>query len=224
MTQRKMLTGVAMLLAGATLSDPTRVDVRGKVRLGRDVSIDINVLLIGDVVLGARVKIGPNCVVENASIGDDTVVHANSVIDQAVVGQGCIVGPFARLRPGTVLGSGAHIGNFVEVKNSSLGAGSKANHLTYLGDADVGAGVNVGAGSVTFNYDGANKWRTTIADGAFIGSGSMLVAPVAIGANATIGAGSTITADAPADKLTLARAKQTTVEGWQRPTKQKPKP
>jgi bifunctional UDP-N-acetylglucosamine pyrophosphorylase/glucosamine-1-phosphate N-acetyltransferase len=213
-----------LLLAGATLSDPTRVDVRGKVRLGRDVSIDINVLLIGDVVLGARVKIGPNCVVENASIGDDTVVHANSVIDQAVVGQGCIVGPFARLRPGTVLGSGAHIGNFVEVKNSSLGAGSKANHLTYLGDADVGAGVNVGAGSVTCNYDGANKWRTTIADGAFIGSGSMLVAPVAIGANATIGAGSTITADAPADKLTLARAKQTTVEGWQRPTKQKPKP
>jgi bifunctional UDP-N-acetylglucosamine pyrophosphorylase/glucosamine-1-phosphate N-acetyltransferase len=212
-----------LLLAGATLSDPARVDVRGRVTIGRDVSIDINVLFIGEVVLGARVKIGPNCILENASIGDDTEVHANSVIDRADVGQRCIVGPFARLRPGTVLGPGAHIGNFVEVKNSNLGAGSKANHLTYLGDADVGAGVNVGAGSVTCNYDGANKWRTTIEDGVFIGSGSMLVAPVAIGSNATIGAGSTITADAPAGQLTIARAKQITVEGWQRPTKQKPK-
>jgi bifunctional UDP-N-acetylglucosamine pyrophosphorylase/glucosamine-1-phosphate N-acetyltransferase len=190
--------------------------------LGRDVSIDVNVIFIGDVVLGARVKIGPNCIVAHASLGDDTEVHANSMIDRAQVGARCIVGPFARLRPGTVLGPGAHIGNFVEVKNSSIGAGSKANHLTYLGDADVGVGVNVGAGSVTCNYDGVDKWRTSIEDGAFIGSGSMLVAPVAIGADATIGAGSTITANAPADKLTLARAKQTTVEGWQRPSKQKP--
>jgi bifunctional UDP-N-acetylglucosamine pyrophosphorylase/glucosamine-1-phosphate N-acetyltransferase len=211
-----------LMLAGATLIDPQRVDVRGRVTVGRDVSIDINVVFIGEVVLGDRVRIGPHCTIANATLGDDTEVHANSLIDRAIVGPRCVVGPFARLRPGTVLGPGAHIGNFVEVKNSTVGADSKANHLTYLGDADVGAGVNVGAGSVTCNYDGVNKWRTTIGDGAFIGSGSMLVAPVKIGANATVGAGSAITADAPAGKLTLARARQTTIETWVRPTKPKP--
>lgn len=208
-----------LMRAGATLADPTRVDVRGEVTLGRDVFIDVNAVLEGEIHLGARVKIGPNCLLRNAKIGDDTEVLANSIIDDAVVASNCRIGPFARLRPGTVLHSEAHVGNFVEVKNSELGVRAKANHLSYLGDAQVGNEVNVGAGTITCNYDGANKWPTVIEDGAFIGSGSMLVAPLRIGAQATIGAGSTITASTPPGKLTLTRSKQTSIDGWKRPIK-----
>jgi bifunctional UDP-N-acetylglucosamine pyrophosphorylase/glucosamine-1-phosphate N-acetyltransferase len=181
----------------------------------------VNAVFEGRVVLGDRVRIGPNCMLRNVSLGADTEVRANSVLEEAQAGSRCSIGPFARLRPGTQLADGVHIGNFVEVKNSIVGRGSKANHLTYLGDSDVGAEVNIGAGTITCNYDGVNKSRTTIGDGAFIGSGNMLVAPVAIGANATTGAGSTITRDAPAGKLTLARARQSTIEGWQRPVKRR---
>lgn len=211
----------AALRAGATLADPARFDQRGELVLGRDVFIDVNVVCEGRVVLGDRVRVGPNCVLRDVRIGADSRVFAGSVLDGAVVGSRCDVGPMARLRPGAELADGAHIGNFVEVKNSRIGAGSKANHLTYLGDADVGAGVNVGAGTITCNYDGANKSRTVIEDGAFIGSGNMLVAPVTIGADATTGAGSTITRDAPAGGLTLARARQVTIEGWRRPTRRR---
>ena len=169
--------------------------------------------------MAAGVKIGPNCSITDSQIGAGTEVFANSIIDHAIVGENCRIGPFARVRPDTTLHHDVHIGNFVEIKSSEIGAGSKANHLTYVGDARVGSGVNIGAGSITCNYDGQNKWPTLIEDGAFIGSGSMLVAPVRIGAGATIGAGSTITQNAPDGELTLTRAKQTTVAGWQRPQK-----
>ena len=205
-----------LMLAGVTLVDPARVDVRGEVLAGRDVFIDINAVLIGTVTLGARVRIGPNCVIRDAVIGADTEIFANSLIEQAVIGHDCRVGPYARLRPGTVLQEAVHIGNFVELKETLLGAGSKANHLSYLGDAVIGQGVNIGAGSITCNYDGANKWPTVIDDGAFIGSGSMLVAPLTIGARATVGAGSTVTSNAPRETLTLTRAPQVTIEGWRR--------
>ena len=208
-----------LMLAGATLADPTRIDIRGDVQVGRDVFIDVNTVFIGKVQLAAGVKVGPNCVIADSKIGEGTDIHANSVIDHAIVAQHCRIGPFARLRPGTVMHREVHIGNFVEVKNTEIGAGSKANHLTYLGDSRVGKGVNVGAGSVTVNYDGANKWPTLIEDGASIGSGSMLVAPVRIGAGATIGAGSTITASTSDNKLTLERSKQVTVDAWKRPPK-----
>jgi bifunctional UDP-N-acetylglucosamine pyrophosphorylase/glucosamine-1-phosphate N-acetyltransferase len=171
------------------------------------------------VKLGDRVRLGAGCVVRDCEIGPDTQVQPNCVLEESLVGEGCVIGPFARLRPGTRLGSGVHIGNFVEVKKSTLGPGSKANHLTYLGDATVGSGVNVGAGTITCNYDGVNKWPTTIGDGAFIGSGTMLVAPVRVGTDATIGAGSTITRDAPDGKLTVERSKQLTLNAWKRPTK-----
>jgi len=210
-----------LMLRGVTLVDPARFDARGPVSVGRDVCIDVNVVFEGKVTLGDRVRIGPNVVLKDTTVGDDTVVFPNCVIDSAVIGAKCNIGPFARFRPSSTLAAGVHIGNFVEVKNSILGAGSKSNHLTYLGDTTVGEKVNVGAGTVTCNYDGANKWRTEIGDGAFIGSGAMLVAPVTIGAGATIGAGSTITRDAPEGKLTLERSKQVTLEGWKRP--QKPK-
>ena len=208
-----------LMLAGATLADPARIDVRGDIEVERDVYIDVNAVLIGKVHLGTRVRIGPNCIIQNARIGADTEVFANSVIENAVVGENCRIGPFARLRPETVLHRGAHIGNFVEIKKSEIGSGSKANHLSYVGDSRVGNDVNIGAGTITCNYDGANKWPTVIEDGTFIGSGSMLVAPVRIGAGATIGAGSTITANAPDAKLTLTRAVQTTSDTWKRPTK-----
>jgi bifunctional UDP-N-acetylglucosamine pyrophosphorylase/glucosamine-1-phosphate N-acetyltransferase len=201
------------------LADPARFDQRGTLALGRDVFIDVNTVFEGRVVLGDRVRIGPNCVLRDVTVGADTQVFANCVLERSEIGNACHVGPYARTRPGSVLADGVHIGNFVEVKNSHIGAGSKANHLTYLGDADVGAGVNVGAGTITVNYDGANKSRTTIGDGAAIGSGNMLVAPVTIGEKATTGAGSTITREAPAGKLTLARSRQVTVDGWQRPAK-----
>ena len=209
----------ALLLAGVTLVDPLRIDVRGELEVGRDTQIDANVVFEGRVRLGHRVSIGPNCVIRDSEIGDDSVVFPNCVIERANIGPGCRIGPFARFRPSSTLARGVHVGNFVEVKNSVLGAGSKSNHLTYLGDAVIGSGVNVGAGTVTCNYDGVNKSQTHIDDGAFIGSGSMLVAPVRIGARATIGAGSTITKDTPPDKLTLERSKQVTIDAWQRPTK-----
>jgi bifunctional UDP-N-acetylglucosamine pyrophosphorylase/glucosamine-1-phosphate N-acetyltransferase len=174
-------------------------------------------VFIGKVQLAARVRIGPNCLIKDTSIGADTEVFSNCVIEDAQIGEHCRVGPFARLRPHTTLARGVHIGNFVEVKNSEIGAGSKANHLSYVGDARVGSGVNVGAGTITCNYDGANKWPTEIGDGAFIGSGSMLVAPVRIGAGSTVGAGSTITSNAPPGKLTLTRAPQVTSSNWTRP-------
>jgi len=208
-----------LMLAGVTVADPARLDVRGSVQTGSDVYLDVNVILVGNVKLGNRVRIGPNCYIRDAEIGDDTEVLPNCVIDRAVVGPGCHIGPFARLRPETTLHRDVHIGNFVEVKKSEIGAGSKANHLTYLGDAIVGEKVNIGAGTITCNYDGANKSVTVIGDGAFIGSGSMLVAPVKVGVNATIGAGSTITRPAPDNQLTLERGKQVTVEGWKRPVK-----
>jgi bifunctional UDP-N-acetylglucosamine pyrophosphorylase/glucosamine-1-phosphate N-acetyltransferase len=207
------------MLAGATLVDPARIDIRGHVEVGRDVFIDVNAVLIGKVKLAAGVKIGPNCVISNSQIGAGTEVYANSIIDNASVAENCRIGPFARVRPETILHHDVHIGNFVEIKSSEIGAGSKANHLSYVGDARVGSGVNVGAGSITCNYDGQNKWPTLIEDRAFIGSGSMLVAPVKIGAGATIGAGSTITENAPGGELTLTRAKQGTVPGWKRPHK-----
>jgi bifunctional UDP-N-acetylglucosamine pyrophosphorylase / glucosamine-1-phosphate N-acetyltransferase len=209
----------ALMLEGVTLADPARIDIRGPVSVGRDVFIDVNVVMVGTVELGDRVRIGPNCYLKDCRIGADTEVHPNCVIDRTAIGAKCVIGPFARLRPESVLHDEVHIGNFVEVKKSEIGAGSKANHLTYLGDATVGRKVNVGAGTVTVNYDGANKWRTEIGDGAFVGSGSMLVAPVKVGADANTAAGSTITKDAPPGKLTIARAKQVTLDGWKRPQK-----
>lgn len=205
--------------AGARFADVDRVDVRGEVTVGRDVEIDANVIFEGRVVLGDGVRIGPFCRLKDVSLAAGTELRAHCDLDGATTEGAAIVGPFARLRPGTVLGDGAHIGNFVETKNAKIGAGSKANHLTYLGDAVVGAGVNVGAGVITCNYDGANKHTTTIEDGAFVGSNVALVAPVTVGANATIGAGSTISKDAPEGKLTVARTRQATLDGWKRPTK-----
>ncbi len=208
-----------LMLAGVTLVDPARIDVRGTLTVGRDSVIDVNAVFEGTVKLGDRVRIGPNCVIRDATIGNDTQLHANCVVDRAEIAERCRIGPFARLRPGAALDVDVHIGNFVEVKNTTLAAGSKANHLTYLGDAQIGPEVNVGAGTVTCNYDGANKWRTQIDAGAFIGSGTMLVAPVRVGAGATIGAGSTITKDVAAGDLALTRARQTALPGWKRPTR-----
>jgi bifunctional UDP-N-acetylglucosamine pyrophosphorylase/glucosamine-1-phosphate N-acetyltransferase len=211
-----------LMISGATVADPARIDIRGDVTVGRDVFFDANVLLEGKVVLGDRVHVGPNVVLRDVVIGAGSVIHANSVLEQSELGAGCVIGPYARVRPGSKLGENVHIGNFVELKKAQIADGSKANHLTYIGDAVIGKGVNVGAGTITCNYDGVNKFTTTIDDGAFIGSGNMLVAPVRIGKNATTGAGSTITKDAPDGQLTLSRGKQMTLEGWKRPEK-KPK-
>jgi len=208
-----------LLVAGATLIDPARLDVRGEVTVGRDVVIEANVLLEGQVFLGDRVRVGPNCVLRDMRVGADTVIHPNCVLERSDIDEACSVGPFARLRPGSVLRRDSHIGNFVELKKTTLGEGSKANHLSYLGDAVIGARVNVGAGTITCNYDGANKWVTTIDDEAFIGSGNMLVAPVRIGRRATTGAGSTITKEVPDGTLAVARGKQIALDGWQRPVK-----
>lgn len=208
-----------LMLQGATLADPARVDIRGEVTVGKDVFIDVNVVFVGKVTIGDRTKIGPNCYIKDCEIGADTEIFPSCVFDRAKIGSHCNVGPFARLRPDAELSDHVHIGNFVEVKKSQIGEGSKANHLTYIGDATVGKKVNIGAGTVTVNYDGANKHRTEIGDNAFIGSGSMLVAPVKIGAGANTGAGSTITKEAPEGKLTLARARQVTLPNWKRPTK-----
>ena len=208
-----------LMLAGATLADPARIDIRGEVEVGADVFIDVNVVFIGRVKIGARARIGPNCFITNAEIGADTELRANCHIVDARIGERCDIGPFARLRPGTVLHDAVHIGNFVEIKNSDIDDGSKANHLSYIGDARIGKRVNVGAGTITCNYDGVNKWPTLIEDGAFIGSGSMLVAPIRIGSGATIGAGSTLTRAAPAGTLTLERARQVSINEWQSPKK-----
>jgi len=209
-----------LMFLGVTLRDPARFDVRGEIEsLGQDVEIDVNVVLEGRIRLGDRVRIGPNTVIRDSEIGDDVQIMANTVVDNAIVGTGCRIGPFARLRPETELGEDVHVGNFVEIKKSSVANRSKINHLSYVGDAVVGRDVNIGAGTITCNYDGANKFQTIIEDGAFIGSDTQLVAPVRIGKNATIGAGSTVTRDAPEDALTVSRAKQVTRQGWQRPTK-----
>ena len=213
----------ALMIAGVRLADPARLDVRGSLQCGVDVSIDVNCVFEGTVTLGDRVQIGANCVIRNAAIADDAVIHPFTHIDGdtlgVTVGRGALVGPYARLRPGAVLGAAVHIGNFVEVKNSTLADGAKANHLAYLGDATVGARVNFGAGSITANYDGANKHRTEIGPDVQIGSNCVLVAPVTIGAGATIGAGSTITKQAPAGQLTVVRGRQVSLPGWKRPVK-----
>ncbi|WP_416306724.1 bifunctional UDP-N-acetylglucosamine diphosphorylase/glucosamine-1-phosphate N-acetyltransferase GlmU [Neptunicella sp. SCSIO 80796] len=208
-----------LMMQGVSIIDPARFDLRGNLLAGEDVSLDINVIIEGQVKLGNGVKIGANCILRNCSIADGAVIEANSIIEDAQVGQQCHVGPYARLRPGAVMHEGAKVGNFVEMKKSVLGKGSKANHLTYLGDADIGEGVNIGAGTITCNYDGVNKFKTVIGDGAFIGSNSALVAPANIGANATVGAGSTITKDIGDSELAIARGKQRNIEGWQRPVK-----
>ncbi len=202
---------------GASLADPARVDIRGRVGTGRDVFVDVNVVFEGEVLLGDRVSIGPGCVIRDTIIKRDTKVHAQCVIDGAHIGTACAIGPFARLRPQARLFRDSRIGNFVEVKNATIGEGSKASHLTYIGDTRIGRGVNMGAGVVTCNYDGAHKHETVIGDHAFIGSGVMLVAPVTVHAGATVGAGSTIGKDAPADALTVTRAPQRTIRGWRRP-------
>ncbi len=208
-----------LMLSGATLADPSRIDVRGEVELGTDIRIDVNVILEGQVSIGSNVVIESNCVIRNSSIGDGTVIKANSVLEDAVVGQHCDIGPFARLRPATVLADKAKVGNFVETKKVNIGEGSKVNHLTYIGDAEIGKDVNVGAGTITCNYDGVNKSLTEIGDGAFIGSNSSLVAPVKVGAGATVGAGSTVTKEVADQELAVARGKQTNIKGWQRPVK-----
>ena len=209
----------ACLLAGVTLIDPARFDLRGELHSGQDVVIDINVILEGDVRLGDRVHIGPNVLLRNVEIGEGVEILANCVIEDAVIGSNSRIGPFARIRPETVLAENTHIGNFVEIKKSDVGTGSKINHLSYIGDTSVGSGVNIGAGTITCNYDGANKYRTLIGDNVFIGSDTQLIAPVKIEAGATIGAGSTISRDAPAGELTLSRAPQETRTGWKRPVK-----
>jgi bifunctional UDP-N-acetylglucosamine pyrophosphorylase/glucosamine-1-phosphate N-acetyltransferase len=204
---------------GVRFADPMRFDLRGTLQAGRDVEIDIDVIVEGRVVLGDGVHIGPFTRLKDVSLAAGTVVHAHCDLDGAVAHGACVIGPYARLRPGTELAEGAHIGNFVETKKTRIGRGSKANHLSYLGDAEVGAGVNIGAGTITCNYDGVHKSVTRIGDGAFIGSNSSLVAPVDIGRDATIGAGSVITRNAPDGKLSVGRARQMTIEGWQRPLK-----
>ena len=213
----------ALMEAGLRLADPARFDLRGVLRHGQDVEIDVNCLFEGDVELGDDVRIGANCVIRNARIAAGAVIHPFTHIDGEAagvqVGSGALVGPFARLRPGAILGEEVHIGNFVEVKNATLAKGAKANHLAYLGDATVGERVNYGAGSITANYDGANKHRTVIGNDVHVGSNCVLVAPVTIGEGATIGGGSTIAKDAPAGQLTVARARQVSLAGWQRPKK-----
>jgi bifunctional UDP-N-acetylglucosamine pyrophosphorylase/glucosamine-1-phosphate N-acetyltransferase len=218
-TQYRQRQALALLEAGVRLADPLRIDVRGPVSTGRDVELDINVILEGEVSLGDDVRIGAFTRVKDSHLAAGTIVLSHSDLDGVVTHGPCTIGPFARLRPGTELAAGVHVGNFVETKNTRMGEASKANHLSYLGDTEIGRAVNVGAGTITCNYDGVNKFVTRIGDGAFIGSNSALVAPVTIGAQATIGAGSVITKDAPEGQLTVARGRQQTFDGWVRPTK-----
>ena len=210
-----------LMAEGVTLSDPSRIDIRGNVAVGEDVSIDVNVVFEGQVSLDSGVTIGPNCVIKNSSIGANSEILAHCVIEDASIGASCRIGPYSRMRPDTQLGSNVQIGNFVEIKKSRVATGTKVNHLSYVGDTELGARVNVGAGTITCNYDGANKHKTVVEDDAFIGSGTQLVAPVVIGNGSTIGAGSTITRDTQPDSLTIARVGQTTVKGWVKPTKKK---
>ena len=210
-----------LMAAGVCLRDPARFDLRGELHCGTDVTIDINVVVEGRVTLGNRVSIGPNVLLSDVTIADDVVIHANSVLEKSQVGTGAVIGPFARLRPDTVLAAGVKVGNFVEIKKSTIGADSKVNHLSYIGDTRMGAAVNIGAGTITCNYDGANKHLTVIGDDVFVGSDSQLIAPVEIHNGATIGAGSTITRTAEAGKLTLSRSKQVTTAAWKRPVRQK---
>ena len=208
-----------LMLAGASLRDPARIDVRGDVTVGQDVEVDVNVIFEGNVTIGNNVKIGPNCVLKDCVIGDDTVIEANTLIDQAQVAEQAQLGPYARLRPGAVVKRKAKVGNFVEMKKSVLGEGSKANHFSYLGDAEIGEGVNIGAGVITANYDGVNKFKTEIGDNAFIGTNSTLVAPIHIDDNGFVAAGSTVTKKVDKDGLAIARGKQRNISGWSRPTK-----
>lgn len=208
-----------LLLSGVTLADPARFDLRGELHCGKDVEIDINVIIEGKVTLGNRVIIGPNVYIKNTTIGDDSHILANSHVDHVEIADKCAVGPYARLRPGTVLHTGSKVGNFVETKRAKIGAGSKVNHLSYIGDATLGKKVNVGAGTITCNYDGVNKFETHIDDNVFIGSNTALVAPVTLGENVTIGAGSTITGDVPSDNLAVARGRQRNIDNWKRPVK-----
>jgi bifunctional UDP-N-acetylglucosamine pyrophosphorylase/glucosamine-1-phosphate N-acetyltransferase len=215
------LQAETLMLNGATLRDPARLDIRGEITIGEDVEIDVNVIFEGKVTLGSNVRIGANSTIKNCQIGDHSVIKPNSVLDDAVVGEHCSVGPFARLRPGANMLNGSHVGNFVEMKKTTLGKGSKVGHLTYLGDTLIGEKVNIGAGTITCNYDGVNKYQTVIGDGAFIGSNSSLVAPVEIGQDVTVGAGSTITKNINATELAVARGKQVNIKGWQRPVENK---
>ena len=210
----------SLMQAGATLADPNRIDVRGELIVGKDVEIDVGCVFEGQVTLADGVKVGPYCVIKDSSIGMGSVIAAFTHIDQASVDTHCRLGPYARLRPGAEIAEAAHVGNFVEIKNSQVGANSKVNHLSYVGDATIGKHVNIGAGTITCNYDGVNKYRTIIEDDVFIGSDTQLVAPVVIGEGATIAAGSTITKNAPAGQLTFCRAKdQKSIAGWKRPVK-----
>ncbi len=210
-----------LMARGVSLRDPARIDIRGELVCGQDVEIDINCIFEGRVTLGDGVIVGANCVIKDAEIGSGSIIAPMSALDSMKSGPHCRIGPFARIRPGTTLAAHGHVGNFVEMKNVVMGEGSKANHLTYLGDATIGRNVNVGAGTITCNYDGANKHRTVIEDDAFIGSDTQLVAPVTVGKGATLGAGTTLSKDAPAGELTISRAKQISIAGWKRPTKKK---
>ncbi len=209
----------ALMEAGVGLADPARVDIRGTLKCGKDVFIDVNAIFEGDVVLGDNVTIESNNLIRDSKLGSGTLVHSNCHMEGATTGSNCEIGPFARLRPGADLANNVKVGNFVEIKKSTVADGSKVNHLTYVGDTDIGKGVNVGAGTITCNYDGVNKHRTQIGDGAFIGSGVELVAPVKVGKGATIGAGATLTRDAPENELTIERSKQKTIRGWKKPGK-----
>jgi len=210
-----------LMANGVTLADPSRLDIRGNLQTGNDVTIDVNVIFEGNVTLADNVKIGANCIIKDSDIGQGSIILPNSMIDSSKVAANVNIGPFARLRPGTVLSDNAKVGNFVETKNANIGEGSKVNHLSYIGDTDMGKGVNIGAGTITCNYDGANKHRTTIGDNAFIGSDSQLIAPVTVEAGATVGAGTTLRKDAPEEALTLTKSMQKTVSGWKRPVKTK---
>ncbi|MBT9264279.1 bifunctional UDP-N-acetylglucosamine diphosphorylase/glucosamine-1-phosphate N-acetyltransferase GlmU [Pseudomonas sp. MG-9] len=215
----QLRAGRRLMSQGVTLRDPARFDVRGEVTVGRDVLIDVNVILEGNVVIEDDVVIGPNCVIKDSTLRKGVVIKANSHIEGAVLGEGSDAGPFARLRPGTVLEARAHVGNFVELKNARMGEGAKAGHLTYLGDAEIGARTNIGAGTITCNYDGANKWKTVLGEDVFIGSNNSLVAPVDISSGATTAAGSTITQNVDNAQLAVGRARQRNIDGWKRPEK-----
>ena len=210
--------------AGVTIIDPARIDIRGDVQIGQDTIIDVNVVIQGPTTIGTNVSIAPNCVITQSSLGDNVAVHPNTVIENSILGKAVNVGPFARLRPGTELSEGVKIGNFVETKNAQLAAGSKVNHLSYVGDATVGSNTNIGAGVITCNYDGANKHKTVIGEDVFVGSDCQLIAPVTIADGATIGAGSTISNDVDAKQLAISRSKQRQIDNWQRPSKTNKKP